>query len=138
MDNLLQNIIGWSVFFLTVNLECNKYQFPSQATTKIIKSCYRRKIFNIADDDPSPREEVFEFAQKLVEGKFPGLGKLHISPERAESLVMEKSSRGEKRVSNSRMKKELGVKLIHPTYRSGLESIIEHMDSSLRPSSPGS
>ncbi|KAI3462812.1 hypothetical protein Pfo_019475 [Paulownia fortunei] len=94
------------------------------------------KIYNIVDDDPAPREEVFGLAQKLVEGRFPGRGKQYISPERAESLVMEKSSRGEKRVSNARMKKELGVKLLHPTYRSGLRSIIEHMDSSLLPNSP--
>ncbi|KAL8528580.1 hypothetical protein ACS0TY_006127 [Phlomoides rotata] len=92
------------------------------------------KIFNIVDDDPVPREEVFEFAEKLVEDKFPDLGKQHTSPERAESVVIKKSSRGEKRVSNSRMKKELGVKLLHPTYRSGLQSIIERTDRS----SPGS
>lgn len=72
------------------------------------------------DDDPAPREEVFEFAQKLVEDKFPGLGKQHTP------LVTEKSS-GEKRVPNARMKKELGVKLLHPTYRSGLQSIIHQV-----------
>ncbi|KAK6128806.1 hypothetical protein DH2020_037442 [Rehmannia glutinosa] len=97
------------------------------------------KIYNIVDDDPAPREEVFELAQKLVDGKFPGRGKkLYIPPERTESVVMEKSSGGEKRVSNAHMKNELGVKLLHPTYRSGLQSIIEKMDSSLLPSSPGS
>ncbi|KAL0424563.1 UNVERIFIED_CONTAM: hypothetical protein Sradi_0991100 [Sesamum radiatum] len=99
----------------------------------------RRKIYNIVDDDPAPRTEVFELAQKLIEGKFPGShGKQYKSPERAESLVTEKAPRGEKRVSNSRMKKELSVKLIHPTYRSGLRSIIDNMDSSLMQESPGS
>ncbi|KAK4426312.1 hypothetical protein Salat_1399700 [Sesamum alatum] len=96
------------------------------------------KIYNIVDDDPAPRTEVFELAQKLIEGKFPGsYGEQYKSPERAESLVTEKASRGEKRVSNARMKKELGVKLIHPTYRSGLRSIIENMDSSLMQESAG-
>lgn len=79
------------------------------------------------DDDPAPREEVFEFAQKLVEEKFPDLGKQYIYTERAESLVSPKPSRAEKRVSNARMKKELGVNLLYPTYRSGLRSIMELM-----------
>lgn len=81
------------------------------------------------DDDPAPREEVFELARELVKEKFPGHGKQYISPEGSESLVTEKSWRGEKRVSNARLKNELGVKLLHPTYRSGLRSIIEHMES---------
>lgn len=97
------------------------------------------KIYNIVDDDPAPRTEVFELAQKLIQEKFPGShGKQYKSPERAESLVTEKASRGEKRVSNARMKKELSVKLIHPTYRSGLRSIIDNMNSSLMQESPGS
>ncbi|KAL0430355.1 UNVERIFIED_CONTAM: hypothetical protein Sradi_0661500 [Sesamum radiatum] len=94
------------------------------------------KIYNIVDDDPAPR--TVELAQKLIEGKFPGShGKQYKSPERAESLVTEKASRGKKRVSNARMKKELSLKLIHPTYRSGLRSIIDNMDSSLMQESPG-
>ncbi|GFQ05500.1 protein yeez [Phtheirospermum japonicum] len=87
------------------------------------------KIYNIVDDDPAPREEVFELAQTLVDEKYPGHGKRFISPERSKSLVTEKSPRGEKRVSNARMRNELGVKLFHPTYRSGLQSIIEQMDN---------
>ncbi|KAL3640246.1 hypothetical protein CASFOL_015214 [Castilleja foliolosa] len=87
------------------------------------------KIYNIVDDDPAPREEVFMLAQTLVDEKFPGHSKRFISPERSKSLVAEKSSRGEKRVSNARMKNELGVKLFHPTYRSGLQNVVEQIDS---------
>ncbi|KAH6806480.1 Rossmann-fold superfamily protein [Perilla frutescens var. frutescens] len=87
------------------------------------------KTYNIVDDDPAPREEVFEFAQKLVEEKFPGRGKQYIYPERAESLFLKKPLRAEKRVSNARMKKELGVNLLYPTYRSGLQGIMELMAS---------
>ncbi|KAL8038457.1 hypothetical protein ABFX02_11G108300 [Erythranthe guttata] len=85
------------------------------------------KVYNIVDDDPAPREEVFELAQKLVEQKFPGHIKQNTSPEKSEKLPPEKSSRGEKRVSNALLKKELGVKLLHPSYRSGLQSIIDHI-----------
>ncbi|KAG8367026.1 hypothetical protein BUALT_Bualt16G0029600 [Buddleja alternifolia] len=78
------------------------------------------KIYNIVDDNPAPRMEVFDLAFKLVEGKFPGLGKQYTSSAGEESGVIEKASMGEKRVSNDRMKKELGLKLLHPSYRSGL------------------
>lgn len=84
-------------------------------------------MYNIVDDDPAPRAEVFGYAQELIAENFAGHGKHHISLERSEPLVMEKISRGEKRVSNARMKKELGVKLLHPSYRSGLRSVIEYM-----------
>ncbi|KAK9271184.1 hypothetical protein L1049_026774 [Liquidambar formosana] len=67
-----------------------------------------RKIYNVVDDDPTPREEVFAFAQDLVEKKWPGQIKQSTSPDRAKSFVQKGSSRGEKRVSNSRMKQELG------------------------------
>ncbi|KAL1558919.1 protein YeeZ isoform X1 [Salvia divinorum] len=82
------------------------------------------KIYNIVDDDPAPREEVFEFARKLVEEKLPG----HVYAESGEPvLVSKKPSKSAKRVSNARMKKELGVNLRYPSYRSGLGGIMEKM-----------
>ncbi|XP_047938987.1 protein YeeZ isoform X3 [Salvia hispanica] len=82
------------------------------------------KIYNIVDDDPAPREEVFEFARKLVEEKLPG----RVYAERGDQvLVSEKPSKSTKRVSNARMKKELGVNLHYPSYRSGLGCIMENM-----------
>ncbi|XP_048444437.1 protein YeeZ isoform X1 [Pyrus x bretschneideri] len=92
-------------------------------------SSSRRRVYNIVDDDPAPREEVFEYARDLVEKKWPGWIKQ--PSEQKESLVIanKRGLRGEKRASNARMKNELGVRLLHPSYRSGLQSIIEQMDS---------
>ncbi|KAA8528679.1 hypothetical protein F0562_036034 [Nyssa sinensis] len=87
------------------------------------------KTYNIVDDDPAPRIEIFTFARELIEKKWPGQMKQTTSPDREESFIPEGSSRGKKRVSNARMKRELGVRLLHPSYRSGLQSIIEHMDN---------
>ena len=82
----------------------------------------------MVDDDPAPREEVFEYARKLVEKKWPGLKLQH--PEQKEcSIVKTRNPRGEKRVSNARMKKELGVQLLYPDYRSGLQSIVDQIES---------
>lgn len=64
----------------------------------------------------------------MVEKKWPGWIK-HSSEEKESSVIVKKEGlSGEKRVSNARMKKELGVRLLHPSYRSGLQSIIDQMD----------
>ncbi|XP_022769060.1 uncharacterized protein LOC111312749 [Durio zibethinus] len=86
------------------------------------------RIYNIVDDDPASRKEVFAYALDLVEKKWPALIKGITAPERAESFFHKATSRGEKRVSNARMKKELAVQLLYPSYRSGLQSIIDQME----------
>ncbi|CAN0920300.1 hypothetical protein LINGRAHAP2_LOCUS31963 [Linum grandiflorum] len=92
-----------------------------QALWASIKIPSFRRIYNIVDDDPAPREEVFRYAEDLVKKKWPDLIKQG-SPSEAEmsGVLGKKSSRGEKRVSNTRIKRELGVKLHHTSYRSGL------------------
>lgn len=80
------------------------------------------KIYNVVDDDPASRAEVFAFALELIERKWPGL----IDPA-AFSMDTTQPNGGQKRVSNSRIKKELGVRLLYPSYRSALQSIIDHM-----------
>ncbi|XP_058725328.1 uncharacterized protein LOC131596626 isoform X2 [Vicia villosa] len=87
-----------------------------------------RVIYNIVDDDPAPREEVFEYARKLVEKKWPGMN-LQPLEQKEWSIVKSRNERGEKRVSNALMKKELGVQLLYPDYRSGLQSIIDQIQS---------
>lgn len=87
-----------------------------------------REVYNIVDDDPAPREEVFEYARELVEKTWPSLN-LQPSEQKQCSVVKARNPRGEKRVSNARMKKELGVQLLYPDYRSGLQSIIDQIDS---------
>ncbi|KAK9129786.1 hypothetical protein Sjap_010273 [Stephania japonica] len=86
------------------------------------------RIYNVVDDDPAPRTEVFAFASELIDKKWPG--KIKASPTAgAYRQGHERAEGGEKRVSNVRMKNDLGVKLLHPTYRSGLEDIIKTMEN---------
>ncbi|XVE94651.1 hypothetical protein REPUB_Repub02eG0027100 [Reevesia pubescens] len=101
----------------------------SQALKASIHMPSSGRIYNIVDDDPAPRKEVFAYALDLVEKKWPALIKEITSPERAESFVQKATSRGEKRVSNARMKEELAVKLLYPSYKSGLRSIIDQMEN---------
>ncbi|KAJ1408022.1 hypothetical protein SESBI_23876 [Sesbania bispinosa] len=97
-----------------------------QALMATINAPSPREVYNIVDDDPAPREEVFEYARKLVEKKWPGL---HLQPLEQKDHCSIVNQRGEKRVSNARMKKELGVKLLYPDYRSGLQSVIDQIES---------
>lgn len=79
-----------------------------------------RKIYNVVDDDPAPRAEVFAFARSLIEGRYPDL-----TTDSAGSNGQDRIIAAEKRVSNARLKQELGVRLLHPSYRSGLQSIFD-------------
>jgi len=79
-----------------------------------------RKIYNVVDDDPAPRAEVFAFAQSLIEKSYPDLATDSAGPDSQGRIIA-----AEKRVSNARLKEELGVRLVHPSYRSGLQSIID-------------
>ncbi|CAD6232150.1 unnamed protein product [Miscanthus lutarioriparius] len=84
-----------------------------------------RKIFNVVDDDPAPRAEVFAFARSLIQGRYLDLITETIDAKSTGLDYQEIIVPAEKRVSNARMKQELGVNLLHPTYRSGLQSILD-------------
>lgn len=83
------------------------------------------RIYNVVDDDPASRAEVFAFSKTLIDKKWPGQFKEKHPSSMSASVCHEKIGQGEKRVSNSRLKNELGVRLLHPTYRSGLKSILQ-------------
>ncbi|CAM8998667.1 unnamed protein product [Rhodiola kirilowii] len=98
-----------------------------QALKASIERPASSKIYNIVDDDPAPRSEVFAFALSLLNHRRPDLfRKITSSNFRKQEDVFE-ILKGEKRVSNARIKNDLGVKLLHPSYRSGLESIVNQM-----------
>ncbi|CAO2835654.1 unnamed protein product [Amaranthus hypochondriacus] len=98
-----------------------------QALRACISNQVQRKVYNIVDDDPASRAEVFAFAQQLIERRWPGLIDLTDY-----SIDTEISCGGEKRVSNALIKKELGLQFIFPSYRSGLQSIIDSMEDPMK------
>ncbi len=78
------------------------------------------RAYNLADDKPAPPAEVTEFACRLL-----GLAPPPAAPfESAELSPMAASFyRDSKRVSNARIKAELGVRLRYPDYREGLRAL---------------
>lgn len=78
-------------------------------------------VYNIADDEPAPPEDVIEHAARLLGLPVPPA----IPFEEAELSPMAASFYAEsKRVSNRLIREELGVRLAHPTYREGLAAIL--------------
>jgi nucleoside-diphosphate-sugar epimerase len=79
-----------------------------------------RRAYNVCDDEPAPPQDVVAFAAELLGMEPPP----EISFFDAELSPMARSFYAEsKRVSNSRIKQELGYKLLYPTYREGLEAL---------------
>ena len=77
--------------------------------------------YNVCDDDPAPPEDVIAFAAELLGLPVPPA----IPIEEAEMTPMARSFYAEsKRVSNTRIKHELGVRLRYPDYRAGLRALL--------------
>lgn len=70
-------------------------------------------MYNVVDDNPASRIEVENYARQLM-----GLELMEES-----STFQVGKRKGEKRVKNTKIKEELGVKLIYPDYKEGLNSI---------------
>lgn len=83
-------------------------------------------VYNVCDDDPAPPEDVLAYAAQLLGVAPPpevAFDKATLSPM-ARSFYSES-----KRVSNARMKEELGVFLKYPDYRVGLRALCEAEDA---------
>lgn len=78
-------------------------------------------LFNLADDEPAPPQDVVEYACRLIGAEPPPL----VPIEQAALSDMARSFYADnKRVSNALMKSALGVRLRFPTYREGLAAIL--------------
>ena len=85
-----------------------------------ISSKSEAKIFNLSDDLPAKQLDVAKFAASLLKRKSPQTVSLEsdLVSEMARSFYNE-----EKKVSNTRLKDELGYKLTFPSYKEGLFAI---------------
>jgi nucleoside-diphosphate-sugar epimerase len=81
-------------------------------------------VYNVADDEPAAPDEVVAYAAKLIGVPPPP----EIAFEDADLTPMARSFyEGSRRISNVRIKSELGVKLRYPTYREGLASLLQSL-----------
>jgi nucleoside-diphosphate-sugar epimerase len=78
-------------------------------------------VYNVTDDEPAPPQDVITYAAELLRIPPPP----EVSFDEARLTDMAKSFYAEnKRVRNSRMRRELGVDLKFPSYREGLRAIL--------------
>ena len=78
-------------------------------------------VVNITDDEPAPAPDVVAYGAKLLGVEPPPL----LPFEDADLSPMARSFYGaNRRVSNRRMKGDLGVQLRFPNYRAGLENLM--------------
>lgn len=79
-------------------------------------------IYNMCDDDPAPPQDVIAHAAELLGQPLPPEEDF----ETAEMTPMARSFYAEsKRVKNDKIKTDLGVRLIYPTYREGLAALLD-------------
>jgi nucleoside-diphosphate-sugar epimerase len=80
------------------------------------------RLFNLADDEPAPPQDVLLYAAELIGAPPPP----EIPFESAALSPMARSFySGNKRMRNDKIKRELGIALRYPTYREGLRALLE-------------
>ena len=72
-----------------------------------------KAVYNLADDVPAPTAEVIAYAAQLL-GTVPPTGDGH------SSHLMD----GSRIIDNNKIKKELGIKLLYPSYKEGLKDCL--------------
>lgn len=79
-------------------------------------------VYNVCDDDPAPPQDVITLAADLLGLPLPPA----VDFDRADLSPMARSFYSEsKRVSNDRIKDDLGVTLLYPSYREGLRALLK-------------
>jgi nucleoside-diphosphate-sugar epimerase len=84
-------------------------------------------IFNVADDEPSPPGDPMTFAAQLM-GVAPPPEISFAEAAPAMSPMALSFWQDCRRVKNDKLKRELGVALLYPTYREGLRALFEETE----------
>nr|HPG89260.1 SDR family NAD(P)-dependent oxidoreductase [Hyphomicrobium sp.] len=92
------------------------------ALTAAIDKPHAGRVYNVTDDEPGPPQDVVAYGAELLGLPVPP----GLDFATADLTPMARSFYSEsKRVSNARMKSELGVALKYPNYRDGLRDILQ-------------
>jgi nucleoside-diphosphate-sugar epimerase len=79
-------------------------------------------IYNVCDDEPAPPQDVVSYAAELLNVAPPPVETFEQAAPTMSDMALSIYSDA-KRVRNTRIKSELGVKLRYPNYREGLQAI---------------
>jgi nucleoside-diphosphate-sugar epimerase len=78
------------------------------------------RIYNVSDDEPAPPEDVVAYAAELLGLPLPPVLAFEAAGLRGMAASFWAES---KRVRNTRIREDLGVELLYPTYREGLRAL---------------
>ena len=82
-----------------------------------------QRIYNVADGNPAPPQDVLDYAASLIDAPKPD----RVNLSRADISDMARSFYSEsKRIDNSRTRRDLKWSPEHPTYKEGLSAILKH------------
>jgi nucleoside-diphosphate-sugar epimerase len=96
----------------------------AQTVRATIDSTATSRIYNVTDDEPAPPQDVVVYAAELIGVTPPP----EIPFEQAVLSPMARSFYADnKRVSNARLRQELGITLKFPTYREGLSAVLAEL-----------
>ncbi len=84
-------------------------------------------IYNVCDNEPAPPSEVTGYACELLDKEPPPLEDFESVKGRMSPMALSFWN-DNRRVDNTRIRTELGVKLQYPDYRSGLQAILTEED----------
>ena len=80
-------------------------------------------VYNVCDDEPAPAADVVAFACEILGVDAPPLVPFHQAAKEMSPMALS-FWRDNRRVDNSRIKGELGVRLKFPDYRAGLRAVL--------------
>lgn len=97
------------------------YDDIGQALDLAIRSDQPARVWNLCDDSPAPPQDVLRHASALLGMEAPP----EVPFAQAEMSPMARSFYADsKRVRNDRIKRDLGLQLMHPDYQTGLAAIL--------------
>ena len=82
-------------------------------------------IYNVCDDQPAAQSDVVTFACEILNVKPPNFIKFE-DAVKSMSPMSQSFWRDNRRVDNKKMKTNLGISLLYPTYKEGLISIFQN------------
>ena len=85
-----------------------------------LKKFENNQIYNVSDDKPASQEEIASYGSKLLKIKSPVLIELDV----LENGMLKDFYKDSKKVDNRKIKEFFNYRLTYPTYKEGLDKII--------------
>ena len=85
-----------------------------------MKKFKRNEIYNVSDDKPASQEEIASYGSKILKVKSPEFLELNA----LEDGMLKDFYKDSKKVDNKKVKKFFNYQLMYPTYKEGLDKIL--------------